>query len=697
MRVRISCFILVAFFASSFQVHSQNLSVIDSLRASLNVNTQSKPDQFETLNSIGFEYRYSYPDSTIYYCSQAYELGKDIELTKNLSKPLSFMGLAYANKGNYHKSAEYHDKAIQVAITQQDSTQLGFGYNNLGRMFFDGGDLVRAFDNFILSRDIFEALQEKSGLAYVYRSLANIYKSQNDFEKAIEMSTHAYELRRQLDDKRGIVSSLLELGLIYEAKGDTKEALQKLQMADSVAHYINDKVTSAELEQGSAEILFNEKNYEESYAKATKVLKTVSEITNQKLFIRASLIRGKYFLEQKRYLSALPVFEDIIIKAEQSGNLIYQIDAIRNAAICYQALGNTKRSRDLMIQFEILQEQIKNTDLQRQIERLQFLLQIEKKEKENELLKTAQIESDSLISAQRFQNRLLLLLIISVTGVTVIFWYFSRKRKIVNQKLQDQNDRILKQQEEISKVNENLKKQNLQLNELNSEKNSLMNIVAHDLKSPLNRISGLASIMEMEGGLPTKQQEYLRMIKNATNSGSNLIIDLLDVNAIEENSSTPIISSVNLLSLVEERVSFYKVPADIKSIQLEINCSFNDSFNSDLDYLNRIIDNLLSNAIKFSPKNSIVKVSGEIIGDVAILSISDNGPGFSEADKALLFQKFRKLSARPTGGESSNGLGLAIVKTLVDRLGGKIELLSERGKGAEFIVKIPSSKILVTA
>lgn len=697
MRVSTSCFILVTFFAGSFPVHSQNLSIIDSLRTSLNLPSLSKPDLFERLNSIGFEYRYSYPDSTIYYCTQAYELGKSIELTKNLSKPLSFIGLAYANKGDYHKSAEYHDQAIQVAITQQDSTQLGFGYNNLGRMFFDGGDLVRAFDNFILSRDIFEVLQEKSGLAYVYRSLANIYKSQNDFEKAIEMSTRAYELRKQLNDKRGIVSSLLELGLIYEAKGETREALQKLRLADSAARNINDRVTSAELEQGSAEILFNEQNYDEAYARATRVLKTVSEITNQKLFIRASLIRGKYFLEQKKYILALPVFEDIIAKAEQSGNLIYQIDAVRNAATCYQALGNTTKSRDLMNQFEILQEQIKNTDLQRQIERLQFLLQIEKKEKENELLKAAQIESESLISAQRFQNRLLFLLMISATGIMVIFWSFSRKRKIVNQKLQDQNERILKQQEEISKVNDNLKQQNLQLNELNNEKNSLMNIVAHDLKSPLNRISGLASIMEMEGGLPAKQQEYLRMIKNATNSGSNLIIDLLDVNAIEENTSTPVISTINMDSLVEERVNSFKVSAEVKSIRLEVNCILQDSFYSDPDYINRIIDNLVSNAIKFSPKNSMVRVGGKMEGDVLTISVSDNGPGFSEADKTLLFQKFRKLSARPTGGESSNGLGLAIVKTLVDRLGGKIELRSERGKGAEFIVKIPSSKLLVTA
>jgi len=693
MSIRVIYVVFFISFINSFSVLSQNLSVIDSLHTILNKNTSSKPDQFELLNLIGFEYRYSYPDSTIYYCSKAYELGRSIELTKNLSKPLSFMGLAYANKGDYRNSAEYHDKAILVAISQLDSTQLGYGYNNLGRMYFDGGDLDRALNNFILSREIFDALQEKAGLAYVYRSLANIYKSEGDFDKAIEMSTQAYELRKQLDDKRGIVSSLLELGLIYEAKGEAKEALRELHLADSVARNINDRVTLAELEQGSAEILFNEENYEEAFARASRVLKTVGEITNQKLFIRASLIKGKYFLEQKKYVAALPVFEELIVKAEQSGYLNYQMEAVRNAAACYQALGNIEKWRSLMNQLAILQEQIKNTDLQRQIERLQFLLQIEKKEKENELLKAAQIESESLISSQRQQNRLLLLVIISVTGVMLIFWFFSRKRRILNLQLQEQNEQILKQQEEISKVNEHLKNQNLQLSELNGEKNSLMNIVAHDLKSPLNRISGLASIMEMEGGLPAGQLEYLRMIKNATTSGSSLIIDLLDVNAMEANSSIPVISPIDLSSLVTERVNFFKVPADIKSIQLMVDCSFQDLFNSDPDYINRIIDNLVSNAIKFSPKNSVVKVSGKIADDSLIMSVSDTGPGFSEADKALLFQKFRKLSARPTGGESSNGLGLAIVKTLVDRLGGTIELASDGRKGAEFIVKIPSSKL----
>ena len=71
------------------------------------------------------------------------------------------------------------------------------------------------------------------------------------------------------------------------------------------------------------------------------------------------------------------------------------------------------------------------------------------------------------------------------------------------------------------------------------------------------------------------------------------------------------------------------------------------------------------------------------------IAVKDQGPGFSDKDKSYLFQKFKKLSARPTAGESSNGLGLAIVKTLVDRLKGRIDLVSEQGRGSQFIVNLP--------
>jgi len=669
MAMRLRVLFLSLLTCVALTATGQNLNVIDSLRNSL--RDEATEAQFDLLNAIGFEYRYSYPDSTIIYCSRAFELGKQIEVQKNLSKPLSFIGLAYANKGVYNKSAEYHERAIEVAIDQQDSVQLGFGYNNLGRMYFDGGDLVRASDNLVRARDIFEVLQEKLGLAYVYRSLANLYKSQNQFDQAVDMSTRAYELRKQLGDQRSIVSSLLELGLIYESMDSTDIALQKMRVADSIARQVNDRVTLAELELGMAEILFDEKNFKEANTKAEEVLTIVAELSNQKLFMRASLVKGKYLVTQKKYREALTIFDDINKKAEESGNLVYQIQATQAAAACYQALGEHGKADELNDRFEVLEEKIKNTDLKQQIERLQFQLQIEKKERENVLLKSAQSKSEALLSAQRFQNRLLIALIISVTAAMIFFWNFSRKRRLMNQKLQAQNH---------------------QLSELNNEKNSLMNIVAHDLKSPLNRILGLTQVMELEGGLSAKHEEYLRMIKNSTRAGSSLIIDLLDVNAIEEKGSATIPVDLNLKEWFTDRVNSFQVSADAKQLNLETDNQAPVSFVTDSDFLGRIFDNLVSNAIKFSPTGKMVLVAVYAFNDAIKIIIKDEGPGFSETDKKFLFQKFKKLSARPTGGESSNGLGLAIVKTLVDRLNGTIDLESKPGEGARFTVILPSMK-----
>jgi signal transduction histidine kinase len=115
----------------------------------------------------------------------------------------------------------------------------------------------------------------------------------------------------------------------------------------------------------------------------------------------------------------------------------------------------------------------------------------------------------------------------------------------------------------------------------------------------------------------------------------------------------------------------------------------NEEVKLDVDYLGRILDNLISNAIKFSSSNTVVEISAVKENNDLVIRVKDQGPGFSDADKLQLFQKFRKLSARPTAGETSNGLGLAIVKTLVERLHGRVDLITKLGEGSEFIVTLP--------
>jgi signal transduction histidine kinase len=109
---------------------------------------------------------------------------------------------------------------------------------------------------------------------------------------------------------------------------------------------------------------------------------------------------------------------------------------------------------------------------------------------------------------------------------------------------------------------------------------------------------------------------------------------------------------------------------------------------ADEDALEQILDNLLSNAIKFSPAQKVITVrtQTDLVG--SICEISDQGPGLNPEDKKKLFTKFAKMSAKPTGDETSNGLGLSIVKRLAESMGGDVYCRSELGKGATFGVRL---------
>jgi signal transduction histidine kinase len=111
-------------------------------------------------------------------------------------------------------------------------------------------------------------------------------------------------------------------------------------------------------------------------------------------------------------------------------------------------------------------------------------------------------------------------------------------------------------------------------------------------------------------------------------------------------------------------------------------------FPVDSEQLLRAAGNLVSNAIKYSPPSANVTVRLELHHGVLHFSVKDNGPGISKTDQTKLFKKFARLSARPTGGESSSGLGLAIVKRLVQNLGGEVWCSSELGAGSTFYISL---------
>ena len=226
------------------------------------------------------------------------------------------------------------------------------------------------------------------------------------------------------------------------------------------------------------------------------------------------------------------------------------------------------------------------------------------------------------------------------------------------------------------------------LKQLNVEKNEFLGIAAHDLKSPLTVILGCAEMIQHSQN-PQQVQKMSDSIIAATTRMRSLITDLLDANAIEEGRFASKIEPIDVKSLVSQSVENNHPAAARKNINLLLGATPGLWAKADHAATLQILDNLISNALKFSPPMTTVHVHTMPEVDHVIIAVRDQGPGLSEEDQKKLFGKYTRLTARPTGGETSTGLGLSIVKKLAEAMSGSIRCQSALGAGATFSLRLP--------
>ncbi len=258
---------------------------------------------------------------------------------------------------------------------------------------------------------------------------------------------------------------------------------------------------------------------------------------------------------------------------------------------------------------------------------------------------------------------------------------------------------LRKQQHDLEVLNEVLQDKNGELKEASELKSQLLRIAAHDLKNPLNNIREFASLIQEEIEEGTDVSEMLDLIQSSSNKMLELITQILESEALESGQLEINPEPVDLANVASGLVEQNRRQAQRKGQEILFDVPRADSFIVDgsEEWLAESMENLISNAIKYSPPGKKIWVTLRRSASKIEFEVRDDGPGLSEEDKGMLFQKFQRLSARPTGGESSTGLGLSIVKQIVEMHGGDIRVESEVGHGAAFIMAFAASESTVNA
>ncbi len=248
----------------------------------------------------------------------------------------------------------------------------------------------------------------------------------------------------------------------------------------------------------------------------------------------------------------------------------------------------------------------------------------------------------------------------------------------------------IKQESIILFQKKELERKNLELIKLNQAKSDFLSIAAHDLKNPLGVIQGMSSLLLESDNLPTGAHEKVYSIMQSAKRMFCLVNDLLNINRIESDKIQINWEICNLNIIVEEGVKVMS-PFATKKNQKIITQFSNEKLLILVDklYLSEIIENLLSNAIKYSDFNKSIYVRTFKEKSFCYLEIQDQGPGLSQEEQKKLFQKFTKLTPKPTGNEHSSGLGLFIVKKLTEVMNGNVVCISEQGVGSTFLVFFP--------
>jgi signal transduction histidine kinase len=265
----------------------------------------------------------------------------------------------------------------------------------------------------------------------------------------------------------------------------------------------------------------------------------------------------------------------------------------------------------------------------------------------------------------------------------------------VNEKLLQSNTSLLEADSQKSYLLAELEEKNARLLELQKFKESLMQMLVHDLKNPLQEILASVDLLKLSapGDGASESDELCSQIEGSSEEMMEMITEILDVARLEEKKMTLNREPFAVSALARKVLDGAEAMAQQKEIRLvnAVPSELPRAF-ADQQLVKRVMSNLLNNALRYTGPDGFIQVGADRHPDGIVISVEDDGSGIPAEFLPRVFEKFTQAERAGETRQANKGLGLTFCKLAVEAHGGRIWVESRPGKGARFFFTLPSAR-----
>jgi signal transduction histidine kinase len=611
-------------------------------------------EQVVALNQQAWDLRATETQQAIALAEQARAAAERCDYQAGLAHSLFILGHCHYRIADYELARTRSLAALALYESLGDHEGRADALNTIGNVYSGLGDHHSALDFYLQSLEIRQAIGNTQAEAASLNNIANVYFHLTDYPNALEAHLRSLAIKEAIGDQQGVGTSLHNIANVYKETGDYQSALRRyvesLAIFQSIGHKYGE--AGALSNMGSIYAALGDLRSALDYHEQSLAIERA--IGNKHGEAESLLLLGELYLPSSESLlapdswemlphQALSYLDQALALAQEldAKELIYKVHLALSQA--HQQQGDFALALGHHQAFYAAQRAIFDEELIEKTKRLQIIHQVETSKREAAL--------------QRAEAEVFRLKTVELARALADADYH---RQIAEQ--------------------------------ASLLKSELLSIAAHDLKNPLSAIVGYAEMIMLEVPADSPAGDYAQKIHRTSDQMLQIITDLLESTTLDSGNLTLNLRRADLAALAALVIERNRPQAERKRQTLHFSADPDCVCNIDESRIQEIVDNLINNAIKYSPYAQPIWVSVTRTGAMVRLAIRDQGQGLTPEDQQMLFSKFARLSAKPTGGEGATGLGLAIVKLLVDLHGGSVWAESAGSHmGSTFIVELPAA------